>query len=71
MEKLVTVKNANLSIELNSSICSITFLPNRFVVIVTTNDGTIRLFRIDVIRNSKSKNCSIFENAFDSKIYTR
>lgn len=55
MEKLVTVKNANLSIELNSSICSITFLPNRFVVIVTTNDGTIRLFRIDVIRNSKSK----------------
>ena len=34
---------------------------------MTTNDGTIRLFRIDVIRNSKSKNCSIFENAFDSK----
>ena len=55
MEKLVTVKNANLSVELNSSICSITFLPNRFVVIVTTDDGTIRLFRIDVIRNNKSK----------------
>lgn len=55
MEKIVTVKNANLSIELESSVCSITFLPNRFIIVVTTNDGIIRLFRIDVIRNNKTK----------------
>ncbi|EMG45713.1 hypothetical protein G210_4074 [Candida maltosa Xu316] len=55
MEKIVTVKNANLSVELESNICSITFLPNRFVIAVTTSDGMIRLFRIDVIRNNKNK----------------
>lgn len=31
------------------------FLPNRFIIVVTTNDGIIRLFRIDVIRNNKTK----------------
>ncbi|RCK57264.1 putative serine/threonine-protein kinase VPS15 [Candida viswanathii] len=55
MEKIVTVKNANLSVELDSGICSVTFLPNRFVIVVTTADGMVRLLRIDVIRNNKNK----------------
>lgn len=55
LEKNVATRNASLSINLKSSIVDVRFMPNRFVLAVATQDGILRLFRIDVNRG-KSKN---------------
>ncbi|ODV81831.1 ARM repeat-containing protein [Suhomyces tanzawaensis NRRL Y-17324] len=55
LEKIITVLNPSLTVDLKSSITSIRFLPNRFVFSVTTVDGITRLYRVDVIRNKAKK----------------
>lgn len=55
MEKVVTVKNSSLSMNLNSPITCIKFLKDRFVIGVTTLDGVVRLFKIEVARGKNKK----------------
>ena len=54
MEKVTSGKHSSLSVNLKSTITSIKFISDRFVMAVTTIDGSIRIFRIDVSRG-KSK----------------
>ncbi|KAK6203410.1 uncharacterized protein RJT21DRAFT_119569 [Scheffersomyces amazonensis] len=46
-------KSPSLNLNLNSSITSIDFIPDRFVFAASTIDGLIRIFRINVLRNNK------------------
>lgn len=55
LEKNITVKRESLSIKLESSIVGIKFIPNRFVFLVITTDGKLRLFRIDVSRGKNKR----------------
>lgn len=55
IDRLVSARNASLSINLNSCITCIKFIPNRFVFAVGTLDGQIRLFRIEVVRGKNKK----------------
>ncbi|KAG7665620.1 VPS15 [[Candida] subhashii] len=55
MEKVITVKSSSLTMDLKSKITNIVFLPNRFVIVVSTIDGNIRVLRIDVMRNKTKR----------------
>lgn len=55
LEKSITVKRESLSLKLDSSIVDIKFIPNRFVFLVITTDGKLRLFRIDVSRGKNKR----------------
>ncbi|KAK6460734.1 hypothetical protein DFJ63DRAFT_299564 [Scheffersomyces coipomensis] len=52
-EAMALMKTPSLSLQLGSSITCIQFIPNRFVFAVSTADGIIRIYRIDVLRNNK------------------
>lgn len=55
LEKNITAKRASLLVKLDSPIVNLKFIPNRFVFLVTTIDGNIRIFRIDVTRGKNKK----------------
>lgn len=55
IDKLITSRNASLSINLESGITCIKFVPNRFVLAVGTMDGFIRLLKVDVVRGKNKK----------------
>lgn len=55
LEKNLASKNAILFINLKSSIVDIKFMKDRFVMAVSTVDGKLRLFRIDVTRNKNKR----------------
>lgn len=68
LERNSFLKHASLTLCLNSNIVSLKFIPNRFVFCVTTVDGQIRLFRVDVIR-SKSKKISRYTKLTEIRRY--
>ncbi|GEQ72647.1 hypothetical protein JCM33374_g6334 [Metschnikowia sp. JCM 33374] len=51
----VSAKTAVLSLNLGQEITDIVFLPHRFVFAVTTTDGQIRLFRVQVARGKNRR----------------
>jgi len=55
IDKIVSARNASLSIDLKSGITCIKFIPNRFVFAVSTTDGQIRLFKIDIFRGKNRR----------------
>lgn len=55
IDRLVSARNASLTINLNSGITCIKFIPNRLVFAVGTMDGKIRLFRIEIVRGKNKK----------------
>lgn len=55
LHDLARAKNPSQQLDLTSRITSVTFLHNRFCFVVTTRDGTIRIFRIEANRNKAKK----------------
>lgn len=55
LEKNLMVKNANLILNLGSSITCIKFIPKRFAFAVSTMDGFIRVYKVEVTRNKTQK----------------
>ena len=53
--KNVLFKNSSLTLNLNSSIIKICFMKKRDVIAVSTRDGYIRIFRIDISRGKNKK----------------
>lgn len=55
LEKNVIVKNANLVLTMGARITSIKFIPRRYVFTVTTSDGYVRHYRVDIVRGKSKK----------------
>lgn len=55
LEKTVSAGNASLSMNLNHSITDIVFMAQRLIFAVTTTDGHIRIFRVQVSRGKNRK----------------
>ncbi|CAK9440177.1 uncharacterized protein LODBEIA_P42770 [Lodderomyces beijingensis] len=55
LDNVARAKYPSQSVDFKSRITSLTFLKNRFCLIVTTRDGMIRILKLDVIRNKNRK----------------
>ncbi|ODV69597.1 ARM repeat-containing protein [Hyphopichia burtonii NRRL Y-1933] len=55
LEKNIISRTSILSTNVKSGIVDIQFMPNRFIMAVSTKDGKIRIYRIDVSRDKHKK----------------
>lgn len=55
LEKMASGENASLTLNLGYAITDIEFMPHRFVFAVTTSDGFVRIFRVQIVRGKNRK----------------
>lgn len=55
LDKNVISRNASLTSDLGATVTDIVFMPHRFVFAVLTEDGYIRIFRVQVTRNKNHR----------------